>query len=83
MFDAGDNRVRDHRHITGKYRRSAHWSCNIILKLTKRVPAIFHNLRGYDSYLIIQEICKFDLKVNVKPNGLEKHMAFTINNGFD
>ena len=30
----------------------------------------------------MQEICKFDVKVNVKPNGLEKHMAFTINNGF-
>ena len=24
LFDAGDNRVRDHCHITGKYRRSAH-----------------------------------------------------------
>ena len=82
LFDAGDNRVRDHCHITGKCRHSTHWSCNIILKLTKRVPAIFHNLRGYDSYLIMQEICNFDVKVNVKPNGLEKHMAFTINNSF-
>ena len=38
-----------------------------------------HNLRGYDSYLIINEIDKFDVKVNVIPNGLEKYMAFTIN----
>ena len=34
---------RDHGHITGKYRSSAHSNCNIDLKLTKNVPAIFHN----------------------------------------
>ena len=36
LFDAGDNKVRDHCHITGKYRGSTHWSCNINLKLTKK-----------------------------------------------
>ena len=40
---------------------------------------IFHNLRGYDSHLIIKEIGKFDVKVSVIPNGLEKYMAFTEN----
>ena len=28
----------------------------------------------------MQEIGKFDVKVNVIPNGLEKQMVFTINN---
>ena len=78
LFDAGDNKVRDHCHITGKYRGSAHWSCDIKLKLTKKVPVIFHNLRGYDIYLIMGEIDKFDVKVSVTPNRLEKYMAFTI-----
>ena len=27
----------------------------------------------------MQEIAKFDLKINVTPNGLEKCMVFTIN----
>ena len=36
-------------------------------------------LRGYDSHLIIQEISKFDIKVSVILNGLEKYMAFIIN----
>ena len=49
------------------------------LKLNKKVPVIFHNLRGYDSHLIIKEISKPDGKVNVIANGLEKYMAFTIN----
>ena len=52
-------------------------SCD--LKLTKKVSVIVHNLRGYDSHLIMQEIDKFDVKINVKPNRLEKHMAWTIN----
>ena len=25
LFDLGDNKVRDHCHVTGKYRGSAHW----------------------------------------------------------
>ena len=51
--------------------------CNISLELTKKIAAIFHNLRGYDSHSIIKEIGKFDVKVSVIPNGLD--MAFTIN----
>ena len=47
--------------------------------MSKKVPVIFHNLRGFDSHLIIEEISKFDVKVSVIPNGFEKCMAFTIN----
>ena len=79
LFDVQDNKVRDHDRVTGKYRGSAHWSCNINLKLTKKVPLTFHNLKGYDSHLIMQEIDKFHIKVSVIPNGLEKYMAFIIN----
>ena len=79
LFDVGDDKVRDHCHITGKYRGAAHWKCNINLKLSKKIPVIFHNLKGYDSHLIIKEVNKFDVKVNVIPNGLEKYIAFTTN----
>ena len=71
--------MRDHCHITGKYRGAAHCSCNINLRLTKKVPVIFHNLKGYDSHLIFKELSKFNVKISVIPNGLEKYMAFTIN----
>ena len=79
LFDVGENKVRDHCHITGKYRGSAHWSCNINLKLTKKIPVIIHSLRGYDSHLILKEIGQFGVKVSAIPNGLEKYIAFTIN----
>ena len=76
LFAAEDNRVGDHDHITGKYRGSAYWSSDFNLKLTKKVLVIFHNLKGYDSHLIMHEIGKFE--ISVTPNGLEKYMAFTI-----
>ena len=53
LFDAGDEKVR-YCHITGKFRGAAHFSCNANFKLSKKVPAIFHNLRGYGSHLIIK-----------------------------
>ena len=74
-----DKKVRDHYHITGKFRGAAHWSCNINLQLTKNVPVIFHNLRGYDSHLIFDELKNFDVKIDIIPNRLEKYMAFFLN----
>ena len=79
LFDVGDEKVRDDCHVTGKYRGAAHFSCNANCKLSKKVPVIFHNLRGYDSHLKIKEMDKFDVRVSVIPNGLEKCMAFTVN----
>ena len=36
-------------------------------------------MRGYDSHLIFNEIDKFDVKINVIPNGLEKYMTYFLN----
>ena len=46
--------------------------------MTKKVPVIFHDLKGYDSHLIIKEIGNFDVKVNVIPDGLGRCMTFTV-----
>ena len=54
-----DIRFRDHWHITGSYRGSAHQDCNLKLRINPKefkIPVIFHNLRGYDSHFIMQEI---------------------------
>ena len=79
LFDVGDKKVRDHCHVTGKFRGAARFSCNANCKLSKKVPVIFHNLKGYDSHLIIREISTLNAKVNIITNGLEKYMAFMIN----
>ena len=41
---------------------------------------MFHSLKNYDSHLIMQELGKSNLKINVIRNGLEKYMGFNINN---
>ena len=76
LIDNDNEKVRDYCHVTGKFRGATHWSCNINFQLTKKIPVIFHNLNGYDSHLIFSELNKFDMKITVIPNGLEKCMAF-------
>ena len=54
--------VRDHCHVTGKYRGSAHQSCNLKLQIPAeniKIPVVFHNLKGYDSHFIINELGEF------------------------
>ena len=74
-----DEKIGDHCHITGKLRGAAHWTCNTNLQLTKKVPVIFRNLRGYNSHLIFCELKNFDVKIYVIPNTLEKYMALFLN----
>ena len=59
-----------------------------------KIPVIFHNLRGYDSHFIMQEIGeivknnayinkkgeKCQMNINVIPNNMEKYMAFMLGN---
>ena len=69
LFGLMDEKVRDHCHITGKFRGAAHFSCNATFKITKRVPAIFHDLKGYDGHLIMKELSKFNVLIDVIPYG--------------
>ena len=80
---------------TGNFRGSAHQECNLKLRIKPediKVPVIFHNLRGYDSHFIMQQIGeiakkhaytnkkgeKQDLDINAIPNNMEKYMAFML-----
>ena len=78
IINDDNEKVRDHCHITSKSRGAAHQNCNLNFQLTKRIPVIFHNLKGYDSHLIFSVLHKFNLKINVIPNGSEKNMALTV-----
>ena len=97
QYTSKDIPVRDHCHITGKYRGSAHQACNLKLRLNPeelKIPVIFHNLRGYDSHFIMQEIGAivknhtyknkkgYEKKMNINaiPNNMEKYMAFMLGN---
>ena len=82
LIEDDDEKVKDHHHITGKFRSTAYWSCDKNLQLTKKVPIIFHNLRGYNSHLIFFELKHFYVKTDVIPNRLEKYMAFFLKKNF-
>ena len=75
-----DKPVRDHCHITGKYRGSAHNSCNLQLRFDPdkiKIPVIFHNLKGYDSHFIIKKLGK-NFNISVIAQNFEKYNSFTI-----
>ena len=90
-YKVDDVPVRDHCHVTGKYRGSAHQSCNLKLQISAekiKIPVIFHNLKGYDSHFIINELGDIiqkaketgeeEIKINVIAQNAEKYMAFYI-----
>ena len=71
-----EEKVRDQCHLTDKFRGAAHWDCSINFQLTKKVSVKYHTLRGYDNHLIFNKLDKFDVKIDVIPDELEKHMTF-------
>ena len=85
-YKVDDVPVRDHCHITGKYRGSAHQTCNLKLQISAekiKIPVIFHNLKGYDSHFIINELGELikkgeEISINVIAQNAEKYMAFYI-----
>ena len=86
-YKLDDVPVRDHCNVTGKYRGSAHQTCNLKLQISAeniKIPVVFHNLKGYDSHFIINELGELikkgeeNIKINVIAQNAEKYMAFYI-----
>ena len=84
-YKADENPVRDHCHITGKYRGSAHNTCNLKLQISAeriKIPVIFHNLKGYDSHFIIEKLGDImeekPLNVKVIATNTEKYTAIYL-----
>ena len=62
--------VRDHCHLTGRFRGLAHNSCNLNTRKahTSFVPILFHNFSGYDCHLIFEKLINMATKKNIKIN---------------
>ena len=77
------NRVRDHCHISGKFRGAAHRHCNIALRLSKDVTVAMHNLRRYDGHIIMANIGKLcsertDLEIEAVAKNMEDYLSFSL-----
>lgn len=78
-FTISDYKVRDHSHVTGKYRGASHSSCNKAYRQMSNIPVIFHNLKGYDSHLIIQAIKEHhNFQISVIANNIENFKTFSL-----
>ena len=51
--------------------------CNIKIRLHHKTPVVFHNLKKYDSHLIMQELVKFNFEINLTPNWFKNTWAIT------
>jgi hypothetical protein len=73
------DKVRDHDHLSGKYRGAAHSKCNMLYtKHACVVPVVFHNLEGYDLHLFIDALHSAGKDFEVIPKSKEKYLALTM-----
>ena len=81
----GEDTVRDHDHLTGKYRGAAHNMCNLNCKKSQVrsfVPIFFHNFSGYDCHLIFEELLtsayNLKLPINIIPKSIENYVSVQV-----
>ena len=76
------DKVRDHSHLTGKYRGSARNTCNINVKQkdSNFIPFMFHNFSNYDCHMFLKKLVekKNDkVKFDIIPKTKEEYISVT------
>ena len=74
-------RVRDHCHITGKYRGAAHNKCNLDYRIypkSWKLTVVIRNLKGYEGHLIVKSLKSQFGRVTVIPQNLEKYLSLSV-----
>jgi len=74
-------KCRDHDHLSGLFRGLTHQSCNLNFQINPekiQIPCFFHNLKNYDSHLIISAAKRSHGEIKVIPTTTEKYISFSI-----
>lgn len=73
-------KVRDHDHLSGRYRSALCNACNLTFGKTQyRVNIFFHGLGNYDSHFIMQELHRYqNSQIRIIPKSSEKYLSFSI-----
>ena len=82
-FEAGDVKVRDHCHFTGRYRGCAHQDCNLQFSMRYyKIPVFLHNLKNYDAHLVIERANELSEsnRIDVIAQNSEKFITFAFKN---
>ena len=74
------DKVRDHCHLTGKYRGPAHNTCNINVKQkdSNFIPFAFHNFSNYDCHMFFKKLVdlkKDKVKFKIIPKTNEEYIT--------
>ena len=75
--ELGEDRVRDHWYLSGKFRGAAHEVCNLKYKVPMFFPVVFHNLSGYDCHLFIKTLGNSEENIYCIQNNDEDYTSFT------
>jgi hypothetical protein len=74
-----EQKVRDHDHISGKYRGASHNKCNLqYTKKNFKIPVVFHNLEGYDIHLFIDSLSRVGKDFEIIPKSKEKYLSMAM-----
>jgi hypothetical protein len=82
-FSEKDWKVRHHCHVSGDFISTLCNACNFKLQIQKFVPVVIHNLKGYDSHLIIKGLAKYGYKIGRSddftciPNTEQSYVSFS------
>ena len=76
------DKVRDHCHLTVKYRGPSHNTCNINVKQkdSKFISFVFHNYSNYDSHMFFKRLVdlkKDKAKIKIIPKTNEEYISVT------
>ena len=71
-------KVKDHCHYTGKFRRVANSICNLRYKVPKDIPIVIHNA-SYDTHFIINQLAKeIEGELDCIGENMEKYITFSV-----
>ena len=76
------DKVRDHCHLTSRYRRPAHNKCNVNVtqKQSSFIPFIFHNFSNYDCHMFFKKLVDMKndkVKFEILPKTNEEYISVT------
>ncbi|RZF45535.1 hypothetical protein LSTR_LSTR005737 [Laodelphax striatellus] len=69
--------VKDHDHLSGRYRSKLCSPCNLKRLRQRYIPVILHNLSQYDAHFIILSLGCDQEKIDIIPNTSEKYITFS------
>ena len=75
--ELGPDKVRDHCHLTGRYRGAAHNQCNLKYRKLTFTPVFIHNLTNYDAHLFVKHLGYSEGDISCIANNDEKYISFS------